>query len=481
MIIGRVAEQTILNRLFNSKEAEFAAIYGRRRVGKTYLVRETFSNKDCHLVYAVGKNRQGRMKQLEKFTEAISETFFNNVPIVVPNSWDDAFKLLHSQILNVDKKVVIFLDELPWMATAKSGLLETIDYYWNKHWQHNPNVLLIVCGSSASWIIKEFIDQQGGLHGRTTSRMRLDPFTLSEAHDYLNSRKIKLNKPQTTNLYMALGGIPYYLRYVQPGISVEQNIQELFFNKSAPLQEEFYLLFKSLFKKAEAYIELIQLISETSSGVTRAQIEAKAKLSSPGGVLTQRLKDLRLAGFIEHHLSWRKKKGEYYKLIDEFCLFYLKWVAGHKAKTFLPNYWVSQSNKSSYQAWAGYAFESICMKHLDQIVAALAIPPGGIASSWKYIARSAQENGAQIDLLIERNDNAISVVEIKYHQSPFKIDKAYAQNLMNKCEVFRKQSRTKKQIFLVIIAANGLTETMYSEELISQVLTLDDLFSDVVR
>ena len=219
------------------------------------------------------------------------------------------------------------------------------------------------------------------------------------------------------------------------------------------------------------------MIAEKGSGVSRAEIEAKAKLSSPGGVLTDRLKDLRLAGFITHHISWRKKKGEYYKLIDEFCLFYLKWVAGHRNKIFLPDYWVSQRNKPSYQAWAGYAFESICMKHLDQIVAALKIPSGGIASTWKYKASTPEENGAQIDLLIERNDNAITIFEIKYYQQPFKIDKAYAKNLMNKCDVFRKQTKTKKQIFLVIIAANGLTETMYSEELVSQVLTLDDLFS----
>lgn len=374
MIIGRAHEQAILDRLYDSSEAEFAAVYGRRRVGKTYLIRETFAHKDCYFVYAVGKHDGDRDQQLSKFMEAISETFFNNAPLQVPNNWDEAFKLLNAQILNSNKKVVVFLDELPWMSTPKSGLLDTIEYYWNKYWQQNPKILFIVCGSSASWMIKEFIDTQGGLHGRTTCRMKLEPFSLAETRQYLLSRNIQFNDRQITNLYMAIGGIPYYLRYVQPGMTAEQNIQALFFAQSAPLQDEFNLLFKSLFKNADAYIELIELISEKSAGVSRAEIESKSKLSSSGGVLTQRLKDLRLAGFIKDHLSWHKEKGQYYKLIDEFCLFYLRWLGDHRDKTFLADYWLSQSEKPTYKSWAGYAFEAICMKHLDQICLAAKIP-----------------------------------------------------------------------------------------------------------
>lgn len=482
MVIGRAHEQAILERLYESSEAEFAAVYGRRRVGKTYLIRETLANKECYFVYAVGVHSADRDQQLSKFMDALSETFFNNAPLMVPNNWEAAFKLLNAQIMNSQKKVVIFLDELPWMATPKSGLLETIEYYWNKYWQHNPKVLLVVCGSSASWIIKEFIDQTGGLHGRTTCRMKLDPFSLSETRQYLHSRNIHLNEKQITNLYMAVGGIPYYLRYAQPGLTAEQNIQALFFDQSAPLQDEFNLLFKSLFKNAEAYIELINLISEKRSGVSRAEIEAKTKLSSPGGVLSQRLKDLRLAGFIKEHIPWHKERGQYYKLIDEFCLFYLKWLGNHRDKIYLPQYWISQSEKSAYKSWAGYAFEAICMKHLDQICIAAKIPPGGTAYSWKFTASKKDESGVQIDLLVERSDGAITLFEIKYYQAPFKIDKDCAKKLMKKIEVFRKYVESvngqEKQIFLVMIAANGLTKSMYSEEIVAYTVTLKDLFGD---
>ncbi len=480
MIIGREKERKIFDRMLASKESEFITIYGRRRVGKTFLVRETFVTKKCHFVHVTGKYKRGMREQLAKFSEGLSEAFYDKAPMLPPKNWEEAFQRLHINIEKSKQKVVVFLDELPWLASPRSGLLSVIDYYWNRHWQQRNNVILIVCGSSASWIIKKIINDKGGLHGRTTCKIKLEPFSLYESKEYLKSRKIRLNNKSITNLYMILGGIPYYLKHIQPGLTAEQNIQELLFSKNAALKDEFYLLFKSLFKNSEAYIELIKLISTKRHGLLRTEIKEGAKLSSLGGHLSERLEDLRMAGFIEEHVSWKRKHGEYYKLVDEFCLFFLFWMDKHKKNTFLEGYWVSQCDKPSYKAWSGYAFEAVVMKHIDQVVSALGIKSGGIASSWKYIPakKSKENNGAQVDLLLSRNDHAITLCEIKYNQASFKIDKAYAKILINKIDVFRRQTKTQREVFLSLILANGLQESMYSEELVDSVVTLDDLFKE---
>ncbi|MCK4607980.1 MAG: hypothetical protein KAT71_00720 [Gammaproteobacteria bacterium] len=267
------------------------------------------------------------------------------------------------------------------------------------------------------------------------------------------------------------------LKYIEQGLSAEQNIQQIIFASNAPLRYEFKKLFNSLFKNAAAYIELITLIAKKQDGIKRSELEASAKLSLGGGRLTDRINDLCSAGFIESRLAWQYNRGEYYKLIDEFSLFYLHWVTSKKAERFTQDHWLNQTNKSSYKAWAGYAFESICMKHIDQIIAALKIKGGSITSTWRFIPKKHLEDGAQIDLLIDRNDNAITICEIKHTANPFAIDKKYAKDLLRKVEVFRKKTRTDKQIFIAMISANGLKATMYSEELITAVVTLDDLFT----
>ncbi|GJM06506.1 MAG: hypothetical protein DHS20C10_02400 [marine bacterium B5-7] len=467
----------MLNKHFNSKNAEFITMYGRRRVGKTFLIRETFSQKDCYFVYATGERNAPMAKQLANFMEAVSATFYGSAPLAPATNWHDAFKLLHSQMVASDCKVVVFLDELPWMATPRSQLLNTIDYYWNRHWQQLGHVKLIVCGSSASWMIKKIIQDKGGLHGRTTCKIKLEPFTLAETREFLKSQKIRLNNKETTALYMALGGIPYYLRQVESGLTAAQNIQTLLFEKNAPLQEEFILLFQSLFNDADAYIELIRLIATKREGVSRRYIKEKVKLSASGGILTERLNDLALAGFIESYIPWGRQKGEYFKLVDEFCLFYLTWLDPQKNKRFLPDYWIAQSQKPAYLAWSGYAFEAICMKHLEQIIKALKIPAGGTASTWRYRSTEKEKVGAQIDLLIERSDNAFTIGEIKYTDTPFQLDKAAATQLQQKVTTFQQQTKTTKQLFIALISANGIKDTMYSEELVAQVVTLEDLFA----
>lgn len=340
----------------------------------------------------------------------------------------------------------------------------------------NAQVILIVCGSSASWLIQKIIANKGGLYNRITGQIKLEPFNLLETDAYLKSRKIKLLQRHVLSIYMALGGVPYYLRYLEPGLTAEQNIQRLIFDPEAPLKDEYNRLFDSLFDHAEAYYELIQFISTKKEGMSRTEIAASSTSSTAGGRLTKRLKDLTVTGFIEAYIPWEATKGEYYKLTDEFCLFHLRWVEPHKSKIFIKDYWIKQSKRPSYYAWAGYAFEAVCMKHINQIIEALRIP-ATTYGTWRYIpAKKSSDDGAQIDLVVDRIDDALNLCEIKYTEQPFVIDKATAMKLNRVVEVFREKTRITKQIFLSIISANGLKENMYTEDLISSVVTLKDLF-----
>lgn len=475
MIIGRNREQQLLAKAYSATESEFIVIYGRRRIGKTYLIREYFAAQDCQFFHVTGIQDGTIKNQLKKFTEALSQVFFEDTPLEVLADWDAAFNLLHKQIIKYTKKVVIFLDELPWMATKKSGLLQEIDYYWNHHWSKMSNMILIVCGSSASWLIQKIIYNKGGLHNRVTSQIRLLPFSLVETNDYLKSRGIKLNNKHVLSLYMALGGVPYYLRYVEPGLTAEQNIQQVIFDKNTPLKDEFNKLFASLFENADAYIELVKLIGRKREGLGRAELKAIAKLSTSGGRLSKRLTDLCETGFIEEYIPWQRSVGEYYKLVDEFCLFYLYWVDGQKSKKFAKDHWLLQSQRPAYYAWSGYAFEAVCLKHIDWMINALKIKASS-TGAWRFVPRKSAENGAQIDLLIDRTDNAMTLCEIKYTEQPFEIDKQYAEKLQYKIDLFKKKTGIAKQIFLVMILAQDLSKTIYSQKMVDGVVTLADLF-----
>ena len=369
--------------------------------------------------------------------------------------------------------MVLFFDELQWMNTRRSGLLGTIDYFWNKEWFRLRHVMFIACGSSVSWILKNIIYNTGGLHNRTNVEINLLPFNLAETREFLRSMKVKLNDEHILSLYMALGGIPFYLEQVSTGLTAQQNIQQLFFEKSAPLKNEYYKLFESLFDDADNYKELIEEIAKKREGVSLAQLSDK---KTPGGLLSERLQKLCDAGFLEKYIPWKKKRGAYFKVIDEFCLFYNYWIKNSSSQKFLPDHWLEVNKTPKYRTWSGYAFEAVCSKHILEIVRALKITSGSAISSWRYHPKNNESRGAQIDLIILRGDNAITLCEIKYTEKPFAIDKSYAAILTNKIKIFRKQTKTDKQLFLSIISANGLKPTIYSDELVSGVATLEDLF-----
>ncbi len=476
MIIGRKREQDLLERAFKAKKNQFITIYGRRRIGKTYLISEFFKTKDCQFLHLTGLHHGTMQEQLENFADKISEMLFGGLQVKTPKNWKEAFNLLTKKIESSEEKIVLFFDELPWMATPRSGLLNVIDYHWNNSWYNNRNIIFIACGSSASWILKNIIYNKGGLHNRTNIEINLSPFNLHETQEYLRYQKVSLNEKQILSLYMAIGGVPYYLDYVMPGTSAHETIQELFFSKNAPLRGEYNKLFESLFNNADAYKELVETIAKRREGISSKELAKTLVHSTVGGLLTERLQKLSDSGFIEKYIPWKRERGAYYKVIDEYCLFYIYWVQNFSQTKYSHDHWLIESQRPTYYAWSGYAFEAVCSNHIHEIIRGLDIKNARFITSWRYLPKTKIEDGAQIDLVIVRGDDSITLCEIKYTENPFVVDKNFAIALSRKARVFQKQTQTKSQLFFAIISANGIKKTLYSEELISKVVTTKDLF-----
>ncbi len=483
-IIGRAEEGKVLERLYRSETPEFLALYGRRRIGKTYLIRQFFSKKDAVFFNVTGSRKGMRAEQLKHFIKQLSVTFYDNLPILTPKTWDAAFDLLTQAINKQHKKqkIILFFDELPWLATKKSRLLENLDYYWNQYWSSNPSVKLIICGSSAAWIIQKIIRDKGGLHNRITHKMRLDPFTLLETKNFLHYMGIKLTHQQILMLYLVTGGVPYYMSHFEKGLSATQLIENLAFTEKGLLLEEFDQLFSSLFDKAEIYIQIIRTISAARYGIGQQELLEKLGKTEAGSSGLKKLMDLEETGFIMSFKPFRhKRQGIYYRTIDEYTLFYLQWIEPLRKsiqhKGLAPGNWQAMENTPSWHNWLGYAFEAVCYKHLSCIRTALAISPNAVADAWRFVPRKgAEERGAQIDLLFDRQDDIITLCEIKYTDQAFVITKDYAENLQRKMTVFRAKTNTTKQLFLAIISVNGVKNNFYADNIINGLVTLEDFF-----
>lgn len=486
MIIGREREKQLLTDILTSKEAEFVAVWGRRRIGKTFLIEGFFKEQRCIFFHTTGIQKGALSIQLREFIKEIGNIFYNGAKIAIPTTWMEAFESLHHAINQAPARIsiVLFLDEFPWMSTPKSGLLQALEFYWNRYWKNNNRLKLIVCGSSASWIIKKIVYNKGGLHNRLTHKLHLKPFDLVNTKHFLYEHGLKLNNRQVLDMYCVTGGVPYYLKQINKKFSIIQNINKLCFQKEGLLYDEFSKVFSSLFKDSEVYEELIKLIAKNRHGISREEIEKNIKQTKKGGTLTCRLEDLEMAGFIKKFLPLaHSKKGLYYRIVDEYCLFYLQWIEPEKANIALDiednNFWSELVKTPQYLSWRGYAFESICYKHVAQIKKTLAIHDAEKIGTWRYTPRNNEtEKGAQIDLLFERRDDAITLCEIKYTDSPFVLTKDYVTKIKAKEEIYRKITRTGNQIFIALISANGLKENKHSEEIIQAVVTLDDLIAN---
>lgn len=484
MIIGREEEKAELLDAFESSKAEFIVLYGRRRIGKTFLIEELYGKaKNTYFLHATGIRKGTMAEQLKTFTQSLGEAFYNGAALAAQRSWLDTLGEVHKAIKNADpkKKIVLFLDELPWLCTNKSRLLEAIDYYWNRYWKNDTRIKLVICGSSASWIIKKIINHKGGLHNRQTRQVILKPFTLSETRDFLEASAIYLSPEQIVQMYLFCGGVPYYLSYIQKGKSAAQMMDQLCFNASGILYGEFDKLFDALFDEAEVYKELIRVISKKREGLTMKEIEEAGESFSKGGTLGQQLKALEEAAFIKSFTPLgHQRQGTYYRVIDEYCYFYLRWIEPAQKTLSLEHkkheYWSSQLETSEYYQWLGYGFEAICYKHIGEIRRALDIKPGAMIGAWRYAPKNKDERGAQIDLIFDRPDGFITLCEIKYTDSPFEIDKSYFEALERKRAVYKKQTRSNKHLHWVLVSAHGLKKNSYSKMLIDQVVLLEQLF-----
>lgn len=485
-IASREVEQAILKKMLESDSAEFVALYGRRRVGKTHLVRNFFNENDEILFFDVAGSKDAPMsEQILNFTIRIGEVFYAGLKLAIEKNWHGAFKTLTEVISKQqeNKKIILFFDEFPWMATKNSRLLQNLDYFWNQYWSKDKRIKLIICGSAASWIIDKIVNNKAGLHNRLTRQIHLEPFNLIQMKHFLISRDIKLSHRQLLQIYMVTGGVPYYLQNVERGQSASQFIDQLAFKRKGLLLNEFDNLFASLFEHHEICIDIIRLIAKHPYGVGKDEIYQKISKKLKGKRGIKILQSLEDTGFLASFKPYlHKRKGIYYRVIDEYTLFYLKWIEpvrdSLQKQSFEDGYWQAQEKLPSWQSWSGYAFEAVCYKNIQQIKRKLKLSPADIPNTWRYVPRKySKDKGAQVDLLFDRHDDSLTLCEIKYTDEPFVIDKSYAENLKRKMAIFTEQSRTKKQLFMVMIVANGLKNNIYSDEIVSDIVTLDDLFS----
>jgi AAA+ ATPase superfamily predicted ATPase len=474
-IIGRKEETDLLEEALNAKEAGLIAVYGRRRVGKTFLVHTYFENR---LAFELtGMNGASLKEQLQQFSKAMEKVTGAALSFRPPQNWIDAFHALEQYLATKtkNKKWVVFLDEFPWLDSRKSGFLSAFEHFWNTWASRQPNLLVIICGSAASWMIRNIVNNKGGLHNRLTQKIKLLPFTLSETEVFLKSSGSKLDRYQVLQIYMALGGIPQYLKNVGKGNSAVQVIEKICFSKDGLLKGEFNNLYSSLFEIADSHIKVVRALSATPKGMTRREIIEECGFSS-GGRTSLVLEELEESGFIKSALPYDKiTRDAVYKLIDEFSIFYLRFMD----KPFSgKNIWVKKSVTPSYKIWCGMAFEAVCLKHIEQIKKGLGIL--GIESeesTWRYVpAKGQTEKGAQIDLLIDRKDNCINICEMKYYTEKFSIDKSYAENLAQKLEIFTRKTKTRKTLFLTMLTTYGVSENLHAARLVQKDLTMDVLF-----
>ena len=469
-MIGRIAEKERLLKYAQSEESEFVAVYGRRRVGKTYLIRQTF--RDQFAFQHTGIARGRTKEQLRAFGDSLRESGLDGRDN--PQDWFEAFNLLKGVIVKSDAaKKIVFLDELSYLDTKGSRFIPALEHFWNGWASARSDVLLIVCGSATSWIINKVIKDKGGLHNRVTGRISLRPFTLRECEEYVTSRGIVMTRYQIAETYMVLGGIPYYWKHLEPDLSADQNIDDLFFARSNKFEGEFDELYSSLFRKPEPYLKLVRTLGRHKSGLNRDELMKATGLSTCGN-FTRYLRELEECGFIRRSVAYGKKtKGATYQLIDNFTLFHLAFVSENRVND--RHFWSGSADAQFRVVWEGLAFERLCLQHVHEIKLALGI--SGIVSndsSWQ-IAWTSEHKGAQVDLLIDRADGVINICEMKFAASEYEIKDEEERHVRERRELFKSLTGTRKAVHLTYATTYGVKRNKHSGIVQSEV-TLDDLF-----
>ena len=458
----------------SSTDAELVAVYGRRRVGKTFLIREHLGEDLCFELTGV---HNGTMAdQLANFADALGRATGRDE--VAPSNWSEAFARLRDYLESRRrrrKKRVVFLDELPWLASRRSRFLPALEHFWNSWASRRSDFVFVVCGSATAWMVRKVIDARGGLHNRVTRRLRLEPFDLFETEQFLTARSIDLDRYAVLELYMAMGGIPHYLKEVERGWSTATAIDRVCFSRDGLLRTEFDRVFASLFEHHERHEALIRALATHPTGLTRTELATHARAASGGG-LTRTLEELEESGFVLRTTRFgHDVKEAKYRLGDEHSLFYLRWIEKHRSRA--RNVWATKRGSPAWRAWSGYAFEGVCLKHAPQLKQALGIAAVETTeAAWDHRPREDDERGAQIDLLIDRKDAAVNLCEMKFSESEFLVEKRYADELRRKRDVFRSITGTRKSIFITLVTTFGVADNKHRRAVVDVQIGMDALF-----
>ena len=470
-MIGRENEVRLLEKISRDDTSHFVAVYGRRRIGKTFLIRETYGMR---FTFQHAGIFEGSMKeQLYAFGSSLKDAGF--LPARQPKNWMEAFEDLKDLIrASTEKKKIIFLDELSWMDTQNSDLLRALEHFWNGWASARADVLLIVCASATSWMLSKVVHNKGGLYHRLTEQIRLQSFSLAECEAYVRSKNLAMNRSQILQYYMIFGGVPYYWSFLEKGYSLPQNIDRLLFAADAPLKDEFRYLYAAIFKRPDVYLKIIEALARKKVGMTREEIIAETGLSNSGD-LSEKLEELEQCGFLRKYAAFgMKKKNAVYQITDFFTLFYYRFLRDEPTDE---HFWSNQINTPTVNTWMGLAFERVCLAHVDCIRRKLGIS-GVLCEVNSWYCRADEDKGvfgSQIDLLIVRKDQVINLCEMKYSQSEYMITEKTDLSIRRKINDLRTVTGTRYAIYPTLVTTYGLVDNSYSMN-IQSVITLDDLF-----
>lgn len=470
-MIGRSYEINRLEESLKSSSSQLIAVYGRRRVGKTYLIRKVYEKfMKFEVTGLYGGNQE---RQLDIFFDELKRNSNKISEDDKPKDWKGAFELLKTYLnsLRSQSKKVIFIDEMPWLDTHKSDFRMYFGHFWNTFCEKRNDIIVVLCGSAASYMVHNVISNEGSLHARLTYKLQIKPFSLYETKEFLKSKNISWSHYHILHLYIAIGGIPHYLNKVRKGESVVQSIQRLCFDSNGDLVNEFDEIFESLFSHSSSHLSIVRSLGNLGKGISRDELMKKSKHAG-GGTFTKALEELIASGFVTKYQAYDKKvRRMLFRLTDEYSKFYLKYIEPNKNQG--ENFWKTMFQQQSYVSWAGFNFETICLKHVSQLKKALKIEGiHSINSSWS-------SEGVQIDLVIKRADNWINLCEIKFYNASFKISKNELQGLKNKVSKFKEDTGTKDVVVVTMITTYGVVEDENSQEIIENSFDMDILFEDM--
>ncbi len=478
LFIGRDKEQKLLQEYLNSLQSEFIAVYGRRRVGKTFLIQQVIG--DDYAFYVAGMHKVTMRIQLDNFIAALKK---KDSKVRKAKTWLDAFMALENYLESLPEgRKVIFIDEMPWMDTPRSNFISGLEHFWNSWASWRDDIKLIVCGSATSWIINNLIKNRGGLHNRVTHKMPLKPFTLHECQEYFAARGFRITQKLIAECYMVLGGVPYYLSKMDKSEGIAQNIDRLIFAEDGELHDEFLSLYNSLYKNASKHIKIVTTLATKGKGLTRKELLEKTRIPDNGKFSTM-LEELEHCGFIRSYepfgqiktvrnsMDERQSPDTLFQLVDPFTLFHFQ--VANRRLAHDPNYWSNNQNTHLHSTWSGLAFEMLCLNHVEQIKTALGIN-GVTTNIFSWFGKGA-ERSAQIDMVIDRADNVVNLCEMKFYNKPYTMTKKDADDIEGKVAAFMESTGTDKNVIVTMVTAKGLDHNEYSE-CIQKEISLEDLF-----